>query len=63
MNLDREKELLIEIDRETENFRVRLNARIKEINSCKRPTTSRLRGELKHRAVVVKSLLAEYRRG
>ena len=62
MDLDREKELLIEIDREAENFKRRLNQRIDEIESGK-SYPSQLRGELKHRAVVIKNLLAEYRRG
>ena len=60
----KEQEQLIELENELMNFLRRLRQRQLELNKDDSSWLySSIRGELKHRAVIIKNLMSQYRRG
>ena len=59
-----EREMLCDLQHELERFLKKLRARKEQIDegacSC---DPSQIRGELKHRAVIIRNMLSQYRRG
>lgn len=60
-----ETEFLHELDREMQSFQRKTKERLAEIDgrSSSSVFSSQIRGELKHRAVIIRNMLSQYRRG